>query len=604
MRKSLSAFLKYTAYVGALFLLAYATPRALDVSQALPPLSHLPGVKSLLPIVVGGGASDSERQRRPNRPSGDAAEAPVLVAVMTPVDGSRLGERHSTPRPAPPTLPRAVRSSGYVAGGTLRVTVPDLPGSGSTLLERQLAALTVGDCTDFGLWKQVDPVNTVPDGACARYRTVVPDEFGGVAVSEADTVVRRDDSAPAEPTVAISESSGNAHALGTTLFYRNTAGEAGTFTVSAVGADPQSGIAEVTLPALGDTRATSEPDPRATARYAWRGDESSEPITKGVVATVNGAGSQSETPLSIVGDDEPPAGGFISYAGGLHPDGTVEISVEAGSDAVSGVDDDSAVIEEQDAPLVDGYCGGEWSPWHSAAPDGSPGQAACVRFRYRVADNVGNERTYESEVVAQVADDVAPSVALVAPIDGAAVSGTISLVAAAEDIGFGVESVQFELSSGRHCHTEWQTIATTSTAPYGASWDTESLAPGVYRLRAVATDRAGNSAASATVMVEIPEPVEPTPAPDGDDDADDEGQDDDDDDGAAVDPPATVEETESDSPPAAEAGTPPSDDEQQAVEPPTDDAQAGSAEDPPAADEASPDSGTPAGPDAASAPPG
>src|SRR5207244_9351568 len=73
------------------------------------------------------------------------------------------------------------------------------------------------------------------------------------------------------------------------------------------------------------------------------------------------------------------------------------------------------------------------------------------------------------------------------------------LTATASDSGgSSVASVAFQRrpSSGG----SWTTIGTDSTAPYSTSFDTTTVADGLYDLRTVATDVAGNVEASPTVI--------------------------------------------------------------------------------------------------------
>lgn len=539
---------KYALYVAVLFGLAYAVPGLVDGSRSLTAFTHAPLVQSVVSVVLGDGAPDSAVSG--GESSGGRVPPPAQEpAEAAPTTGPVIAEP-----PPPPALPRALPKSarpvypaGYVAGGRVEVTVPDVLGAVPTAVERQLAELREGSCAEFGDWQRVELVNVVPDGTCARYRTVVAAETGDPAASPAaDTVVRRDDTAPAPAELALSKADDNGYVAGSTFFYRATAGQAGTFTVTASGQDPESGVERVAFPSLGDTPATSEPGPKATATYAWSSG-SGETGAEGDVVTTNGAGSTSETPLRLVGDGDAPSGGFISYAGGLHRDGAVEISTGHGDDAASGLDEGSGVIEEQSRRLAHGRCRGGWGAWHMAAPDGSPGLAACVRYRFTVSDHVGNETTYTSDAVAKVIDALPPSAALVAPAAGATVGGAVTLSAEADDQGFGIASVRFELRGhgGASCHARWCTVGTATTVPYSVDWDTAALEPGDYRLRVVVLDRAGNRTRSAPVTVTVAAVVEPVPAED---------------EGNAEEP----EPVPDDQPPAPPANAPKSDDDEEA----------------------------------------
>src|SRR5205085_1265819 len=69
------------------------------------------------------------------------------------------------------------------------------------------------------------------------------------------------------------------------------------------------------------------------------------------------------------------------------------------------------------------------------------------------------------------------------------------------DTGSGVASVRYEcrLTGG----SSFTQIATSTTSPFGATWDTAGLASGSYDLRPVITDRAGNVFNGAVVTVSV-----------------------------------------------------------------------------------------------------
>ncbi len=92
------------------------------------------------------------------------------------------------------------------------------------------------------------------------------------------------------------------------------------------------------------------------------------------------------------------------------------------------------------------------------------------------------------------ADTTPPTVSLTSPADGAAVGGTVPLAASASDDA-GVAKVEF-LANG-------SVIETDLTSPYSATWSTSSLANGLHRLAARATDLSGNVAMSAERTVTV-----------------------------------------------------------------------------------------------------
>jgi chitinase len=94
-------------------------------------------------------------------------------------------------------------------------------------------------------------------------------------------------------------------------------------------------------------------------------------------------------------------------------------------------------------------------------------------------------------------DNTAPtSATLTNP--GSPLTGTVALSGTAADAGSGVASVRVDYAPAGT--TTWQTACTDATAPYSCSWATAGVvADGLYDLRAVAIDLAGNTLASATV---------------------------------------------------------------------------------------------------------
>ncbi|HEY8133472.1 MAG TPA: Ig-like domain-containing protein, partial [Thermoanaerobaculia bacterium] len=86
-------------------------------------------------------------------------------------------------------------------------------------------------------------------------------------------------------------------------------------------------------------------------------------------------------------------------------------------------------------------------------------------------------------------------VALIAPTNGATLSGTVQVTATSSD-NVGVIGLQFYLD-GVALGPEG------TAAAYTYSWDTTKTANGSHTLKAVARDAAGNSATSATISVTV-----------------------------------------------------------------------------------------------------
>lgn len=109
------------------------------------------------------------------------------------------------------------------------------------------------------------------------------------------------------------------------------------------------------------------------------------------------------------------------------------------------------------------------------------------------AADVGADEYSASGPTLPPPDSTAPTVTLSAPVDGASVSGTITVAALASD-DVGVARVRFTLDGA-------PLGADDTTAPFQVSWNTATAANGSHVLAAIATDAAGNSATSSPVTV-------------------------------------------------------------------------------------------------------
>jgi chitodextrinase len=101
-------------------------------------------------------------------------------------------------------------------------------------------------------------------------------------------------------------------------------------------------------------------------------------------------------------------------------------------------------------------------------------------------------------------DTTPPSVSLTAPLEGATLSGTVTLTADASD-NVGVDHVNF-----------WNgatILGTSTTAPYSFDWNTSGLPNGPAVLAAQAVDARGNQAISTSVNVTIANDITPPSVP-------------------------------------------------------------------------------------------
>ena len=100
------------------------------------------------------------------------------------------------------------------------------------------------------------------------------------------------------------------------------------------------------------------------------------------------------------------------------------------------------------------------------------------------------------DIVFTTAQDVElPTVSLIAPIDGATLTGDV-LVSALADDDTGVAGVWFQID-GRNLGAE------DTTTPFERTWDTVTVPNGQYLLGARVRDEAGNQNASQTISVTV-----------------------------------------------------------------------------------------------------
>lgn len=115
-------------------------------------------------------------------------------------------------------------------------------------------------------------------------------------------------------------------------------------------------------------------------------------------------------------------------------------------------------------------------------------------FRAVATDNAGFTA---SEAIADVlVDNRAPSVSMTDP--GSPLSGVVTLSAEATDADSGVAALTIQRSpAGKGT---WTDVCTATSAPYSCRFDTRGVAEGLYDLRAIATDSAGNVATSGLIQ--------------------------------------------------------------------------------------------------------
>jgi hypothetical protein len=113
-------------------------------------------------------------------------------------------------------------------------------------------------------------------------------------------------------------------------------------------------------------------------------------------------------------------------------------------------------------------------------------------FRAVATDLAGNVST--SALVTRTVDNTVSSVSLEDP--GAVLSGVVTLAATASSSA-GITSVRIERAGTGT--SSWTPVCTDTTAPYSCSFDTTSVAEGLYDFRAVLLDGSGRTTTSTSI---------------------------------------------------------------------------------------------------------
>ena len=419
------------------------------------------------------------------------------------------------------------------------------------------------------------PTNTVSPGA----KTItISDEAGNPALTQSITFTR-DVAAPVttddtgtitnawrnvDTTVTLSPSDGTGAGLVQTYYTTNgvdpTTGSPtgtsilltaeGTYTIKYFSTDRvanteavKTGAAQIRIDKTNPTSATLNALPAAI--------RNGQSLTGGGTDALSGVGSITYlycagaacTPSTVVGSSSTPAGGYPVTWNGQPADGTYRVRARvfdaAGNQLDSAIQtvtiDNTNPTGAVTAPAAaanvrgasvsvtsnsaDGGSGvanalfqrspagaGTWTTIGAAdtsSPYGVTWDTTAVTdglydLRVITTDNAGN--TFTSATIANVrVDNTNPTGAVTAPAAAANVRGaSVSVTANSADGGSGVANALFQRSPAGA--GTWTTIGAADTSsPYGVTWDTTAVTDGLYDLRVITTDNAGNTFTSATI---------------------------------------------------------------------------------------------------------
>ena len=326
-----------------------------------------------------------------------------------------------------------------------------------------------------------ESLTSLKAGTLYHYRVHSNDATSGSAVSNDATFTTLSAPDTTPPTVSVTSPAANATLSGVANLTATASDNVGVTSVQfkVDGANTGAVLANAPYSYLLDTTTLSNGNHILTA---VAGDAAGNTATSaGVAIKVNNS-----TP-----DTTPPTVSITAPANGASVLGTVNVTANA-SDNVS-----VASVQFQvdganlGSPLVSSPYGFSWDTTKSS--NGSHSLRAVAK------DGAGNSATSTAVTVTvnnnTPPDTTPPTVSITSPVNGASISGTITISASASD-NVGVASVQFQLDGAN--------LGSLDTAsPYSTVWNTVSASNGSHTLRAIAKDAAGNSGTSAAVTLTV-----------------------------------------------------------------------------------------------------
>ncbi|MGE5227586.1 MAG: Ig-like domain-containing protein [Planctomycetaceae bacterium] len=267
----------------------------------------------------------------------------------------------------------------------------------------------------------------------------------------------------------------------------------GTVTVSA-SANDDHGVSQVQFFVDGSTSIGTDTNGTDGWSVQWdttKAGDGAHTLTAEATDTANQTTTSAGVGVTVSNTavDNPPSVSITSPKTGDKVRGTVNVTANASDD--HGVTQvrflDGGTTIGTDTNGSDG-----WSvPWDTTkVADGSHTLTA------EATDTAAQTATSAGQAV--TVDNTAPTVSIASPTGGATVSGTVSVIASADDAGgTGVASVQF-FNDGASIGSD-----TNGADGWSVSWNTSGTPNGGHTLTARATDAAGNQTTSAGVGVTV-----------------------------------------------------------------------------------------------------
>ncbi len=443
--------------------------------------------------------------------AGAATPAPYVVTVTDDVGNSTTATitfvADSTGPTAAVTAPVAGAS---VRGSAVPVTATAADAAGVSTVQIETSPAGADTWSGLGGTLTAPPYATTWDTtafADGRYdvRVVATDDLGNVAVSDAITGVLVDNTAPTVALTMASEPTG-AFTDGARIWFRSNA--VGTYALVASVTDGGSGPEQASFPAVSATGwshpaqvvTTPSGGPFVSSAFSWTSGAST-PATY-TVTVADAAGNTATSAVTFTADPTAPTGAVTAPAAAANVRGSAVSVTSTSADASSGVASAQFQISVAGAATWTDLGAADGITPYATSWDTTAFTDGRYDLRVITTDNVGNAFTSPTITNVRV-DNTPPTGAVTAPATDGFLRGAISMTTDSADAGSGVTSVQFQRSpAGADTWTNQGSADTT--APYAVTWTTTTGTPdGLYDLRAITTDRAGNTFSSVVTNLRV-----------------------------------------------------------------------------------------------------
>ncbi len=386
-------------------------------------------------------------------------------------------------------------------------------GLASSTLTRESAPLLANSCGAYGSLTTItgNPDQTsLVNGTCYRYLLTVTDNVGNVTTTT--TVVMVDNTAPAAPTLTLSNATGTAFVDNTgKVAYFKSGSSSGGFDVAASASDAETSVAAsaYTFPSAFSNWGVSGSN--ASRTYALSTTSSSSPGSQNVTATNGASLTSGNASFSVVADATAPTGGVLSINStsaalsattsynntGSFTIGTRTDYTETMGASASGLA--TSVLTRESATLSGDACGTFGSSSTIATGSGTVQNSGagistgtCYRYTLTGTDNVGNAATIQTIVKVDTTAPSAPTLTLATSSSGLSVTGSTLFVKT------GTSSGSFTVTdSGPAADTE-TAIASYSFPTLGGGWNAPTTPSTVSRSYSLSTTATAHSSQSVT----------------------------------------------------------------------------------------------------------